>query len=52
MHGETAAAATYARRLVKNQDEGKPLDETIGKMNEIIEMYNEKSVGILCKSGL
>lgn len=52
MHGETAAAATYARRLVKNQDEGKPLDETIGKMNEIIEMYNEKSRPVYCaKSG-
>ena len=43
MHGETAAAATYARRLVKDQEEGKPLDETIAKMNEIIKMYNDKS---------
>lgn len=43
MHGETAAAATYARRLVKDQAEGKPLDDTIAKMNEIIRMYNDKS---------
>lgn len=52
MHGETAAAATYARRLVKDQDEGKPLDETIAKMNDIIQMYNEKSRPAYCaKSG-
>lgn len=52
MHGETAAAATYARRLVKDQEEGKPLDGTIEKMNQIIEMYNEKSRPVFCaKSG-
>jgi glutaconyl-CoA decarboxylase len=52
MHGETAAAATYARRLVKDQEEGKPLDGTIEKMNQIIEMYNEKSRPVYCaKSG-
>jgi glutaconyl-CoA decarboxylase len=43
MHGETAAAATYARRLVKDKDAGKPLDETIEKMNEIIKHYDESS---------
>ncbi|MDR0817449.1 MAG: glutaconyl-CoA decarboxylase subunit alpha [Clostridiales Family XIII bacterium] len=43
MHGETAAAATYARRLVKDQDAGKPLDETIEKMNGIIDHYHETS---------
>lgn len=52
MHGETAAAATYARRLVKDQEEGKPLDGTIDKMNQIIQMYNEKSRPVYCaKSG-
>lgn len=52
MHGETAAAATYARRLVKDQEEGKPLDETIEKMNGIIKMYTEKSRPVYCaKSG-
>jgi glutaconyl-CoA decarboxylase len=43
MHGETAAAATYARRLVKDKEAGKPLDETIEKMNEIIKHYDESS---------
>jgi len=43
MHGETAAAATYARRLVKDQDAGKPLDETIEKMNDIVKHYHETS---------
>jgi len=52
MHGETAAAATYARRLVKDQEEGKPLDETIEKMNGIIKMYTDKSRPVYCaKSG-
>lgn len=48
MHGETAAAATYARRLVKDQAEGKPLDETIAKMNDIIKMYTDKSRPKFC----
>jgi glutaconyl-CoA decarboxylase len=48
MHGETAAAASYARRLVKDRDDGKPLDATIKKMNDIIEMYNERSRPAYC----
>jgi glutaconyl-CoA decarboxylase subunit alpha len=48
MHGETAAAASYARRLVKDKEEGKPLDATIGKMNEIIQQYREKSRPVYC----
>jgi glutaconyl-CoA decarboxylase len=52
MHGETAAAATYARRLVKDQADGKPLDDTIAKMNDIIQMYYDKSRPVYCaKSG-
>ena len=43
MHGETAAAASYARRLVKDQEDGKPLDATIAKMNDMIKQYNDKS---------
>ncbi|MDR3365046.1 MAG: hypothetical protein LBS91_08930 [Clostridiales Family XIII bacterium] len=43
MHGETAAAATYARRLVKEQDAGKPIGETIAKMNGIIDSYHKTS---------
>jgi glutaconyl-CoA decarboxylase len=48
MHGETAAAASYARRLVKDRDDGKPLDATIGKMNDIIQMYNDRSRPVYC----
>ena len=43
MHGETAAAAMYARRLVKDQDAGKPLAPVIEKMNALIQSYHEKS---------
>ena len=43
MHGETAAAAMYARRLVKDQKDGKDLQDTIGKMNQVIKEYTENS---------
>ena len=43
MHGETAAAAMYSRRLAKEAKEGKPLDGTIEKMNRMIQDYAEKS---------
>jgi glutaconyl-CoA decarboxylase len=53
MHGETAATATYSRRLVKDRDDGKSLDGTIAKMNDIIKMYYEKSRPDFCaKRGL
>lgn len=48
MHGETAAAASYARRLAKDHDEGKPLDATMEKMNKMISQYHEKSRPIYC----
>lgn len=43
MHGETAANAMYSRRLVKDQKEGKSLDATIAKMNDLIQDYAKKS---------
>ena len=43
MHGETAAAAMYARRLVKDQDDGKDLTPIIDKMNALIQNYTDKS---------
>lgn len=43
MHGETAAAALSARRLVKDQDAGKDIQPTIDKMNEVIKSYYDKS---------
>jgi len=53
MHGETAAVASYSRRLVKDADDGKPMDGTIEKMNEMIKMYHDKSRPDFCaKRGL
>ena len=43
MHGETAAAAMYARRLAKDKRAGNDLQPTIDKMNRMIEDYREKS---------
>jgi glutaconyl-CoA decarboxylase len=48
MHGETAAAATYARRLVKDKDAGKPLDPIIQKMNDLVRHYDETSRPLFC----
>ena len=53
MHGETAAAAMYARRLVKDEKAGKDLQPTIDKMNQLINEYTEKSRPKYCaKLGL
>ena len=43
MHGETAAAAMYARRLAKDQAAGKDIQPIIDKMNELIKDYTDKS---------
>jgi glutaconyl-CoA decarboxylase len=48
MHGETAAAASYARRLVKEKDAGKPLGPIIDKMNELARHYVDKSRPVYC----
>lgn len=48
MHGETAAAASYSRRLVKEKDSGKPLKPVIDKMNELAKEYHDKSRPIYC----
>ena len=48
MHGETAAAASYSRRLVKDNDAGKPLDPTIEKMNEMVKSYYDNSRPLYC----
>lgn len=48
MHGETAAAAMYSRRLIKDEKEGKDLAPTIDKMNKMIQEYYEKSRPIYC----
>lgn len=48
MHGETAAAASYARRLVKEKDSGGSLKPIIDKMNELVKEYYEKSRPVYC----
>ncbi|MBI5445204.1 MAG: glutaconyl-CoA decarboxylase subunit alpha [Deltaproteobacteria bacterium] len=48
MHGETAAAASYARRLVKEKDSGKPLDPVMEKMNQLVKDYYDKSRPAYC----
>lgn len=48
MHGETAAVASFARRLVKEKDAGRPLQPVIEKMNELAKQYHEFSRPIYC----
>ena len=48
MHGETAAAATYSRRLVKEKDAGRPLEPVIDKMNELAQLYHDRSRPTYC----
>ncbi|HSM18818.1 MAG TPA: carboxyl transferase domain-containing protein, partial [Hyphomicrobiales bacterium] len=43
MHGETAAAASYARRLVKEDEAGRDIAPVVEKMNEMIADYQDKS---------
>ena len=53
MHGETAAVAAFARRLVKERDSGSPLEPTIEKMNALARQYYEQSRPLYCaKMGL
>lgn len=48
MHGETAAVASFARRLVKEKEAGRPLEPVIDKMNELARQYHENSRPIYC----
>ncbi len=48
MHGETAAVASFARRLVKEKEAGRPLQPVIDKMNQLAKEYYEKSRPIYC----
>jgi glutaconyl-CoA decarboxylase len=53
MHGETAAAAAFARRLVKEKDAGKPIEPIIDKMNALAQQYHDQSRPVYCaKAGL
>jgi len=48
MHGETASAASFARRLVKEKDAGRPLQPIIDKMNALAQEYYDRSRPIYC----
>jgi glutaconyl-CoA decarboxylase len=53
MHGETAAVASFARRLVKEKDAGKPLGPVIESMNKTVKEYYDKSRPSYCaKKGM
>jgi glutaconyl-CoA decarboxylase len=53
MHGQTAAVATYSRRLVKDKDAGKPIEAIIEKMNQMAREYHDNSRPAYCaKYGL
>ena len=48
MHGETAAVASFSRRLVKEKEAGRPLKPIIDKMNALAKEYYEKSRPAYC----
>ena len=48
MHGETAAAASYSRRLVKEKNAGRPLEPVIDAMNKLAKEYHDNSRPIYC----
>ncbi len=53
MHGETAAVASYSRRLVKEKDAGNSLDPVIEKMNALAQKYHDTSRPLFCaKKGM
>ena len=53
MHGETAAVASFARRLVKEKDSTKPLAPVIEAMNKTVKEYYDKSRPAYCaKTGM
>ncbi len=48
MHGETAAAASFSRRLVKEKDAGRPLEPVIEEMNKLVKEYHDYSRPTYC----
>ncbi len=48
MHGETAAAATYSRRLVKEKSAGNDLQPVVDKMNAMAQAYYDNSRPLFC----
>jgi glutaconyl-CoA decarboxylase len=48
MHGETAAAASFSRRLVKEKAAGRPLEPIIEEMNKLVKEYYDYSRPAYC----
>ncbi len=48
MHGETAAVATYTRRLIKEKDAEHDLEPVVEKMNQLVQKYHETSRPLFC----
>jgi glutaconyl-CoA decarboxylase len=48
MHGETAAVASFSRRLVREKDAGRPLQPVLDQMNAMVEQYREQSRPVYC----
>ena len=48
MHGETAAVASYSRRLVREKDAGRPLNAVIDQMNALAKQYQDESRPVYC----
>ncbi len=48
MHGETAAAASFSRRLVKERAADRPLGPVIDKMNDMVKSYYDNSRPAYC----
>jgi glutaconyl-CoA decarboxylase subunit alpha len=48
MHGETAAVASYGRRLVKEKEAGRPLKPVVDQMNALAKLYQEQSKPTYC----
>ncbi len=48
MHGETAAVASFSRRLVKEKEAGRPLGPVIDQMNALAQLYRDQSRPLYC----
>jgi glutaconyl-CoA decarboxylase len=48
MHGETAAVASFSRRLVKEKEAGRPLGPVIEQMNALARQYQEQAQPTYC----
>jgi glutaconyl-CoA decarboxylase len=48
MHGETAAAASFSRRLVKEKNAGRSIEPVIEKMNDMVKEYYDNSRPAYC----